>query len=504
MTTLAALVRKAGIDSDDAEHLQKLTASWGMLADLCFSDLILYVPTHYDPRSETLFSTETNYMVVAQARPATSRTLYPRDLVGTVVSAAASPGITQSLNSGYIAFKESRMMHAEEHRVSFCIPVRHNARVIASMVREYEINSKRVRGELERVYVSLFERFANMITRGEFPFDADDPAEAPRVGDGVMVLDADGRVNFMSPNGASALHRLGRHVARVGDLFDDLGLDVAAVSRARGTLSPVVEEVERRPDSTIMFQAIPLLDTGEYAGTLLLMRDITELRRRDRLLLSKDATIREVHHRVKNNLQTISSLLRLQVRRLDSEVGKEALMEAERRIRSMALVHEILSRDVGDQVDFHEVATAILRLAQESVPPDLHLEITLTGSAGELDASVATPLALVLTELIQNSIEHAFAARVESFDDRTGRILVSLSRNAGKLSIEITDTGIGFSDDFDPDGISSLGLSIVKTLVTTQLEGEIFFGRGPGARVYIDVPVSERSNWASQENRNGE
>ena len=503
MTTLAALVRKAGVDPDDAEHLQKLTASWGMLADLCFSDLILYVPTRYEPRTDSLGATELNYMVVAQVRPATSRTLYPRDLVSTVVSASSVPGITQCMSSGHIAFKESRMMHAEEHRVSFCIPVRRGDRLVAAMVRDYELNAKRVRGELERVYVSLFERFANMITHGDFPFDADDPAEAPRVGDGVMVLDSEGRITFMSPNAASALHRLGRHVARVGDPFEELGLDITAVTRAQATLSPVVEEVERRPDSTIMFQAIPLLDQNAYSGAMVLVRDITELRRRDRLLLSKDATIREVHHRVKNNLQTISSLLRLQIRRLDSEVGKEALMEAERRIRAMALVHEILSREVGDEVDFQEVVSAIIQLAHESVPPDLHLEIEVTGSPGELDASIATPLALALAELIQNSIEHAFSARTEGLGERTGRIMVRLARNSSKLAIEVRDTGVGFGEGFDPNDITSLGLSIVKSLITSQLEGKIAFGSGPGAAIKIEVPVDESPGQYHLESRNG-
>lgn len=491
MTTLAALVRQAGIAADDAIHLQKLTASWGLLADLCFSDLILYVPTNFDPKSSASLPQEGKYMVVAQVRPATSRTLYPRDLVGSVIPTNAAPGITQCLTSGHIAFKESRMMHAEEHRVSFCIPVRHKSRVIAAMVREYELNSKRVRGELERIYVSLFERFANMITRGEYPFENDDAVETPRVGDGVMVVDDKDYVTFMSPNGASALHRLGRNVARIGDNFEELGLGTTTLSRARMNLEPVVEEVQHRPDTTIMFQSIPLLDQGIYSGSLILVRDVSELRRRDRLLLSKDATIREVHHRVKNNLQTISSLLRLQVRRLDSEAGKEALREAERRIRSMALVHEILSRDVGDTVDFQEVISAIIRLAHESTPPDLHIEIAIKGSAGELRAAVVTPLALALTELIQNSIEHAFSSRDEYLGERSGYIEVLLNRTVDDLTIDFRDSGVGFGDNFDPNSVSSLGLSIVQSLIISQLEGEIRFYSDNGAHVEIRVPVLE-------------
>ena len=99
----------------------------------------------------------------------------------------------------------------------------------------------------------------------------------------------------------------------------------------------------------------------------MMIRDVTDLRRRDRMLLSKDATIREIHHRVKNNLQTIASLLRLQGRRLSSPEAREALAESERRIRSIAIVHETLSRDAGDVVRFGEIVRPLVRVVEESV-----------------------------------------------------------------------------------------------------------------------------------------
>ena len=143
-------------------------------------------------------------------------------------------------------------------------------------------------------------------------------------------------------------------------------------------------------------------------GAMVLLRDVTDLRRLDRLLLSKDAAIREVHHRVKNNLQTISSLLRLQARRLEPGKGQEALREAERRVRSIALVHEILSREPGDEVPFDEIVGSLVRMAEDSVVSGDRIEIQVTGDVGEVAADVATPLAVVLAELLQNAVEHAF------------------------------------------------------------------------------------------------
>ena len=103
----------------------------------------------------------------------------------------------------------------------------------------------------------------------------------------------------------------------------------------------MIEEVER-DDASILLRVIPLLEDRKPAGALILLRDVTDLRRRDRMLMSKDATIREIHHRVKNNLQTIAALLRLQGRRLDSPEARQAIKESERRIRSIAIVHETL------------------------------------------------------------------------------------------------------------------------------------------------------------------
>ena len=141
----------------------------------------------------------------------------------------------------------------------------------------------------------------------------------------------------------------------------------------------------------------------------MLLRDISELRRRDRLLLSKDATIREIHHRVKNNLQTISSLLRLQGRRLSSPEAKAAIEESVRRIRSIALVHETLSHDAGDDVPFLEIVRPLVRMVEEGlISPDRPIRFKVVGDAGILPAAVATPLAVVLTELLQNVVDHAY------------------------------------------------------------------------------------------------
>jgi two-component sensor histidine kinase len=290
-----------------------------------------------------------------------------------------------------------------------------------------------------------------------------------------------------------------------GRRLTDLGIEESAIEWALASALPVVEEVERRPDVTVLLHCIPLLADDDVTGCLVLLRDVTDVRRLDRLLLSKDAAIREVHHRVKNNLQTISALLRLQARRLPAGGGKVALFEAERRVRSIAIVHEILSREPSDQVPFDEIVTSLIRMAEDSVVLSRGLTFEVTGELGEVPADVATPLAVVLAELLQNAVEHAFVDPETAEDAKRtvssqppGLIGVHLVNDLDCLMLEVIDDGSGLPDGFDIDATQSLGLSIVRDLVRSQLEGTITMRNrhdaDPGARgtiVSIELPAQE-------------
>jgi two-component sensor histidine kinase len=351
------------------------------------------------------------------------------------------------------------------------------------MTREWVERSGRIPGELEREYVSLFDRFAAMIADGSFPYSGSlgDSTAAPRVGDGVLIVDAEARVRYLSPNANSAMHRVGIQANAVGVSLAELGFYDDLVRRAFESRVPVVEEFEQSPDVVLLCRCMPILSAGErppsgdatvsheVLGGVLLIRDVTDVRQRDRLLLSKDATIREIHHRVKNNLQTISSLLRLQARRLSSPEAIAAVSESVRRIRTIALVHESLSREPGDDVTFIEIVRPLLRLAEESLQsPDRPVEFTLAGDGGRIPARVATPLSVVLTELMQNAVDHGFPE-----GSGGGRVVVSLTNDGEELSIDVVDDGRGLDPGFRIESATGLGLSIVRTLVTTELNGSI-------------------------------
>ncbi|NMD24213.1 MAG: hypothetical protein GYA65_08525 [Actinobacteria bacterium] len=315
-----------------------------------------------------------------------------------------------------------------------------------------------------------------MIAEGSFPFQGPvaDSSAAPRVGDGVMALDEEARVRFASPNAVSALHRVGIGANAVGMRLAELGFNDSPVRRAYETKLPVIEEFEQTSDVILLVRCMPVLATGvghdsAVTGGLLLVRDVTEVRKRDKLLLSKDATIREIHHRVKNNLQTISSLLRLQGRRLNSEEAKAAVAESVRRIRTIALVHETLSREPGDDVAFLEIVRPLLRLAEEGLQsPDRPVRFTVQGEGGRLPSTIATPLSVVLTELLQNAVDHGFPE-----GSAGGDVVVVLDNHDGVLKIRVINDGRSLEPGFELNKATGLGLSIVRTLVTTELDGTI-------------------------------
>jgi two-component system, sensor histidine kinase PdtaS len=273
--------------------------------------------------------------------------------------------------------------------------------------------------------------------------------------------------------------------------LDELGVEETAIQQAFFRAIPVTEEIGRHPDIIVLLRCIPLLESGEVSGGLVLLRDVTDLRRRDQLLVSKDATIREVHHRVKNNLQTISSLLRLQARRLSAGEGRDALAEAERRIRSIALVHEILSRDPSQQVPFNEILDPLLRMAKEvAVSPGGSVSFTTTGEPGQLPAELATPLAVVVNELLQNAAEHAFPPeRFGEGDER--RVEVRLRHEGPMLVVEVCDNGRGLPPGFSVEKTDTLGLSIVRNLVTGQLGGSIRMWTDGGTIVELRLPLDQ-------------
>ncbi|MDX6313672.1 MAG: two-component system, sensor histidine kinase PdtaS [Streptomyces sp.] len=485
------LVRQhTALDDSDLEWLHLLVSEWQLLSDLSFADLVLWVPTRDGTR----------YVSVAQMRPNTGPTSYQDDMVGHLVPRGRRPMLDAALDEGRIV-REGDPEWREEVPVRVeSIPVRREGRVLGVIARNTNLLTVRTPSRLELTYLQSASDLAQMIAAGSFPFPAEqlDMDASPRAGDGLIRLDADGVVQYASPNALSAYHRLGLATDLVGH---HLGETTADLAPARGPVheglvklasgwAPRETEVEGN-GGVIQMRAIPLSPKGNRIGSLVLLRDVTELRRRERELITKDATIREIHHRVKNNLQTVAALLRLQARRMEnSSAGsgaREALEEAVRRVGSIAIVHETLSQNLDERVEFDEIADRVLAMVAEISPGGVVTR--RSGRFGILTAEVATPLSMVLTELLQNALEHGFGPGEQ------GTVEVTATRAAApdddQLTITVRDDGRGLPDGFEPQTAGNLGLQIVRTLVVGELGGtfDMVPAEGRGTQVVLELPL---------------
>jgi two-component sensor histidine kinase len=381
---------------------------------------------------------------------------------------------------------------------AWCVPVRFGGHVIAVLVRL----QGPLRGSAslyEHQYLSVFVRLCDMVADSSFPYREDAVAGPglPRVGDGVILMDGLGQVEFATPNAVNALHRLGIYTSVEGRTLSDVGVHARAIDRSLEFGIPTLEEIDLGHDVAILVHGVPLIENQKVTGVLTLVRDVSDLRQLNRVLLNKEAAVREVHHRVKNNLQTISSLLRLQARRSEEEETRTALYEAERRVRSIAVVHEVLSREPGEEVVFDEIVRSLVLLVEDTVLALHPVEIVVNGELGVLSTDLATPLAVALAELLTNAVEHAFTDFGGADNDHVGVVTLNLYQENGRAIAEIRDNGRGLGENFSLDVPTSLGLSIVRDLIRAQLYGEIEMKSVPsmdggGTFVRVSVPLDAR------------
>uniref|UniRef100_UPI004049D1F6 sensor histidine kinase n=1 Tax=Candidatus Planktophila sp. TaxID=2175601 RepID=UPI004049D1F6 len=400
--------------------------------------------------------------------------VFTNDVIGDEVMWGSRPRIDSALSSAEIVRDSEAEQVGELMIKEEAVPVLFGGQVIAVITRHRNADLMRSPSRLELNYREIAHSLYRMVAQGSFPYsDAGSLFEpVPRVGDGLIRLDVNGVISYASPNARSAFSRMGWKSEIENNKLGEVAEAVAKNSpnpHEEGIRTRLNGKTLRRVDidnqgATIDLLVLPLLQGEDRIGAIVLLQNVTELRRRDRALVTKDATIREIHHRVKNNLQTVSALLRLQARRIEDPSASSALNEAVRRIASIALVHDTLSTSSENTVAFDEVLTSLITHALELSPRMGELRIERKGELGSLESRLATPLSLVVTELMHNALEHGLAEQ--------GSVLsIELSRYSNECVINITDDGVGLPKDFDLATSSNLGLQIVRTLTENELKG---------------------------------
>ena len=488
MPTLSQLINKYGVSNKaNTEWLTLLQSEWQLVADLLFADLVLWIP-----------SKEGSFVAVGHARPSSAATVFYRDISGEVIRKEWLAQTKQAFETGQsVAFKSSDSIEGIPTRFS-AIPVRRSdssgqaSEPIAVITRHTNLSESRTPNKIQLNYLSCGNDLLEMISEGTFP-DLSSPTGnrrgAPRANDGLLRLDINGTVLFASPNGISGFSRLGIEGELEGKSLAEVATKVVKKQSTVDESLPLVltGKAPWRADLesanvTLSIRAIPLLKSGSRTGAIVLCREITELRRQEQQLLTKDATIREIHHRVKNNLQTVASVMRIQTRRTISKEAKDALEKAIRRVSAIALVHNTLAEGFSEEVNFDEVFESSMRLVGELATASAgEIKLRIDGKFGQLDSELATPLAIALTEIVTNAASHGLGKH-------GGRIVITAKHTPKQLAIEVEDNGVGIQKDSIGTG---LGTQIIRTLIEGELRGKIswFSPKEGGTRVSISIPL---------------
>ncbi|WP_294179311.1 sensor histidine kinase [uncultured Schumannella sp.] len=491
MSTLTDLVQSQGRSSEaDAEWLQLLVGDGQLIADLAFADVVVWVPTEDD-----------GFLAVAHSRPSSAATIFYRDIVGQQIKPEWRAQVTEAFTTGKIVDTANPDWYEETPTRVRAVPVlrrlsptgaQTTEQPIAVLTRHSNLSEARTPGRQELTFNQCANDLFGMIASGDFP-DLAAPSGprrgAPRAADGLIRLDPGGVVIFASPNALSAFNRAGFSGELEGESLADVTTQILAGRLEVDESLPLVvtgrapwrADIEAR-GVTVTLRTIPIRDRGTRTGAIVLVRDVTEVRHQEQELITKDATIREIHHRVKNNLQTVASLLRIQARRAHSDASREALTQAMRRVAAIAVVHDTLSGGLDQNVDFDDVFDRVLQLVAEVASThNTTVRPKKTGSFGILPSEYATPLSLALTELVTNAVEHGLAGR-------DGEVEISARRQDGELSVRVRDDGVGLAEGKVGAG---LGTQIVRTLIQGELGGTIDWHtlEGEGTEVTIKVPL---------------
>lgn len=489
MSTLSDLVHAQGLLNDsDVEWLHRLAGDGQLLADLASADIVVWTAT-----------ADGSFVAVAHTRPSGAATLFYRDIVGERVRPQWRTQVQSAFDSGQIVDSSSPDWFEEIPTRVRAVPIvpekpadDGSRRVIGVVTRHTNLGEARMPSRQQISFDECANDLFQMITSAEFP-DLSAPTSprrgAPRASDGLIRLDVDGIATFASPNALSAFNRMGFDDELEGESLAEVTTRILPPSFQVDEALPVVvtgrapwrTDIEAR-GVTVSLRAIPLRDHGTRVGAIVLCRDVSELRHQEQELITKDATIREIHHRVKNNLQTVASLLRIQARRTHSDEAREALTQAMRRVDAIAVVHDTLAQGLTQKVDFDEVFDRVLKLVAEvAAAPNTRARTQSIGRFGVLPSEYATPLALALTEVVTNAVEHGLAGR-------EGMVTIDAQRTDEMLRVVVRDSGHGLPEGRVGQG---LGTQIVRTLIQGELGGTIEWSGAPdeGTEVVVEIPM---------------
>jgi two-component sensor histidine kinase len=465
----------------DAALLRQIEASLPIVADVSRSDLLLCTLTP-----------DGHVLALAHGLPCSISSLYRHHAAGRTFPAEEHPLVVRALRSGSGGRRQREVLHNGAPVIEDVYPVRgEDGRTIAAVVVETNMIAHERQKRRDRHFRAVVDDLLEMCARGEVA-----GAEClTRFGlyDGIYLVDRTRTVVYMSGIAANMFRTVGLSASLHGQPLSSLEkVDADLVEHAFATGLCAEERTESDNGRLWIRRALPIRAPAQswrgrwlsvaghplFGGeperrvdqVLILLHNATEAAAKQRELNVKSALIQEVHHRVKNNLQNIAAILRMQARRSDSEEVSQHLTDAVNRVLSMSVIHEFLSQSENRSINVRDVCHRIANQVRDvSRNPEQEIEIRVQGPSIRLPAAQATPVALVINELLLNALEHGLNGRSH------GVVTLSLADLGDAVQLAVQDDGSGLPPDFDPATANGLGLLIVKTLVQDDLKGSLVY-----------------------------
>lgn len=452
------------LSDSDIDILEKVSSFLPMIADLVNANVFIDCLTR-DPNVA---------VVVAEAVPEAYKSIYKNGVVGNLALRENEPAALRTLEIG-VKTRDLKAITQENAMVrQNAVPVKNaENKVIGVLIAEEDATR-----ECEHIArMEMLSETTQQLTQTLMDFEdsANEDLITYHLNDAIIMFDSSGRNTYANPAAKELYKKLGYKDSIVGMDFQNLVLDGTVFDSIMNQQKYLISDIcVSKLSLQVKYAAMKSRD-GKM-GLIMLIKDVTEVKEKEKEIILKSVAIREIHHRVKNNLQTIASLLRLQSRRIENEQIKGYFNESINRIMSMAITHEMLAQNGVDDID---VSTIISKIADNTLKycssDTKNICIQVRGDSFELNSDKAAFIGLVVNELIQNSIGHAFGSIGEG---ENGKIDIIIQKGVMYSSISIIDNGGGF----DPDSVKneSLGLSIVKSIIKDKLEGNLNIESGPG------------------------
>lgn len=454
------------LTDSDIHRLENIAANLPIIADLVKADVFIDCMTR-DPNAA---------IVVAEAKPSTYPSMYQYTVVGELALRQNEPAALRTLEIG-MATRDLKAITQENMSVKQnVVPIKNDeGKTIGVLIMEQDITEH----VNQNKHMEILAETAEQLTETLISFMDKENNITYHVNDAIVMFDKQGIATFANPMADELYRKLGYRDNIIGMNFNNLVFDGSVFDKVIGEQSFNIREIDVGKLSLQVKYAV-VKQKNRLVGVIMLIRDITEVKEKEKELILKSVAIREIHHRVKNNLQTIASLLRLQSRRIDDELAKKSFHESISRILSIAVTHEILAQNGVDDVDIKTILSRIKDSTLDyGLAPHKRIQIEIQGDSFTVDSDKATSIALVVNELLQNCLEYAFP------DRDSGSIEVWIRKGSMYSSISIIDNGVGFNVYEVRQG--SLGLKIVNSIVRDKLSGDLHIDSTPaGTKIIFD------------------